>query len=60
MAKFLAVKDDRGKEVYVNATLVRVVRPDGESGAWIDFDEKHSIRTPSPASLIVRDLEKAV
>jgi hypothetical protein len=60
MAKFLAFKDHLGQEVYVNAVLVRAVRSDGESGAWIDFDGEHSIRTPSPANTVVRDLEKAV
>jgi hypothetical protein len=60
MAKFLAFKDERGKEVYVNAALVRAVRTEGESGAWIDFDGQHSIRTPSPANLVVRELAAAV
>jgi hypothetical protein len=60
MAKFLAFKDHRGQEIYVNAALVRAVRSEGESGAWIDFDGEHSIRTPSPANAVVRDLEKAV
>ena len=60
MAKFLAFKDHRGQEIYVNAALVRAVRSEGESGAWIDFDGSHSIRTPSPANTVVRDLEKAV
>ena len=60
MAKFLAFKDHRGQEIYVNAALVRAVRSEGESGAWIDFDGEHSIRTPSPANTVVRDLEKAV
>jgi hypothetical protein len=60
MAKFLAFKDEVGKEVYVNAALVRAARSDGETGAWIDFDGNHSIRTPSPANAVVRELEKAV
>jgi hypothetical protein len=60
MAKFLAFKDEGGKEVYVNAALVRAVRSDGETGAWIDFDGESSIRTPSPANAVVRELEKAV
>ena len=60
MAKFLAFKDYRGQEIYVNAALVRAVRSEGESGAWIDFDGQHSIRTPSPANAVVRDLERAV
>jgi hypothetical protein len=32
MAKFLAFKDNRGKEVYVNAALVRAVRSEGRVG----------------------------
>ena len=55
MAKFLAFKDHRGQEIYVNAALVRVVRSEGESGAWIDFDgepQSALLRQPIPWSEI--------
>jgi hypothetical protein len=59
MTKFLAFEEDGGNEVYVNASLVRVVRA-GERLTEIEFDDEHKVSITMPASLVVRDLEKAV
>ena len=60
MAKFLAFEEDGGNEVYVNASLVRVVRSAGERLTEVEFDDEHKVGITMPASLVVRDLEKAV
>ena len=43
MAKFLAFEEDGGNEVYVNASLVRVVRSAGERLTEIEFDDEHKV-----------------
>jgi hypothetical protein len=65
MAKFLAFEDDEGKEVYINAARVRAVRSAGDKQTVVEFDDGHKVGFALlcfalPASLVVRDLEKAV
>ena len=60
MAKFSYFEDDRGNEVHINASLVRVVRSAGEKLVMVEFDDEHTVGITLPASLVVRDLEKAV
>lgn len=60
MAKFLAFEDDEGKEVYINAARVRAVRSAGDKQTVVEFADGHKVGIALPASLVVRDLEKAV